>query len=125
MYREQRGMERIRRNADVRVWPYLEDDPGLLEPETQGRLIDVSKGGLCVETPRDLDKGRRVNLKMEIESVNTISTFKRPFQADAVVRWHRETKPGVFQLGLEFAGLSKENTALWTGFIGRWKTTLL
>ena len=97
----------------------------MLEPEAKGRLIDVSKGGLCIEVPVALAKGRRVNLKMNIETVTLMSTLKVPFTVDTTVRWCKEIKPDVYQLGLQFEKLSKAQADQWASFMGRWRTTLL
>ena len=125
MYREQRGHERIRRSSEMRAWPYLEGDSFLLEQEIPAKLIDVSKTGLKFESSTSLAAGRRINLKIQIENVSAISTFKSLFVADAVVRWSKELGGDLFLVGVELEKLSRQNEELWRTFIGRWRQTLL
>jgi hypothetical protein len=64
---------------------------------------DISVGGLRVMTSARLASGDRVRLDL------TLGRTRRRIRAAAVVRWVREIYDGeVFEIGLEFTGLSAE-----------------
>lgn len=124
MYRESRDNERVQRKQAVAVWPYFEADPTLLEQPVQATLFDASKDGLCFEAEIELAKDRRVSVRMEVESVNTIGSNKTEFITDAIVRWTKPLGNNRFRTGVEFDALPKVQREKWTTFMGKWRTRL-
>jgi len=73
---------------------------GLASLNIEGVVLDLSEGGLRIETDEKLLKDTKVRLKI------TVAKFNDTLEADGVTRWcHSHPKnPDRFQVGIEFAG---------------------
>ena len=74
---------------------------GLAGLNIEGVVIDLSEGGLRLETDEKLLVDTKIHLKI------TVAKFKDTLESDGVIRWcHSNPKnPERFQVGVRFAGL--------------------
>lgn len=69
-----------------------------------GRTLDVSEGGVKIETHRRLDKGLQLELEIAVED--------QIISAKGEVLYSRELRDGLFGTGISFTGIAEDDRRL-------------
>lgn len=86
----------------------------------EAHLIDVSPGGLGVETPAPLEKGQRLRARVEFDIAQIVSQQARFVEAIAVVtRGGPVAEGGPYRYGLRWDRLPPPDAEKWKAFLGR------
>jgi hypothetical protein len=92
---DRRRHERFAYSVPVWLQPRDPDEPLLQHQPLPGRCIDISRGGLCVQTVGPIQTSA-VHLRFETPEGFVITT-------PGMVAWERMVSPGVWEYGLRFA----------------------
>lgn len=85
-------------------------------PETAGRTLDISVGGLQVCLPDRVAAGDRLRIQLRL----TDPKAPRLIEAVVVVAWAAPSGPREFKAGLKFEEISAEDVNFLQRFKGLW-----
>lgn len=86
------------------------------DPLIDSQLSDISKGGLCIESPIHLEPGSRMHISVHIPLLNKFTSgfykvyeneAEQYFQAIADVSWSRPSS-GAYLIGLHFVNFDEQ-----------------
>ncbi len=77
------------------------DDNGMKVSQGLGRALDISKGGMLLETPNPIPEDARLSL-MAVDKDNIL------FEIEAELAYCKKSAPELYQSGIRFTGTEKQ-----------------
>ena len=101
---ERRGDSRVSEEDKISVEILSGENPSAELPPINALTKDISPGGVRIMSSVSLEAGTRVRLEI------VLSGRRRLITVNGVVRWSRNIyEEDLFEMGVEFAGLSPED----------------
>ena len=101
---ERRGDSRVSEEDKISVEILSGENPSAELPPINALTKDISPGGVRIMSSVKLEAGTRVRLEI------VLSGRRRVITVNGVVRWSRNIyEEDLFEMGVEFAGLSPED----------------
>ncbi len=101
---ERRGDSRVSEEDRISVEILSGENPSAELPPINALTKDISPGGVRIMSSVKLEAGTRVRLEI------VLSSRRRMITVNGVVRWSRNIyEEDLFEMGVEFAGLSPED----------------
>ncbi len=122
MYYEKRNTGRIKRKDRIRLTLFPLAARADLPVSVETLVVDVSKGGICVDIPFVFEKGQKARVQMQLPTTNIGASRFMNFESEGIVRWSKnDTRRGWCRIGVEFVNTRKVSLDLWHDFISRYR----